>query len=554
MEAPEPEQVDFITQRLAETYAPRIPPGGTHGSRGEASRTRTNQSVLDLRADQQKKRAPMALYEADQRHNGMNHKLYLAVRKSTQLNDDQQLESILASRIRNSQRPINTTRPMGSALSAAGVGSLYDQPGSMHSSHLASSGIHRGVASSQLSTSGLNTSRGQVQGNRQGSRSEQRLNRSAQGTMGRSMGYHDGTVITVSHEGAKIPPLPAYMLEAMENNPEPQKNGVRTEEDLNVDMLSYSPHIRPLQKTITANRFNDGLKVLREANLRYGLGNMEPNSRPILVNSALTVPGIVQPIQSVLSEQMMIASSDISLTMKELTLSSAGINTRGLSEKEREDINTQYIAFGTVKPHTSTAPKGGVSVKKTPQTARTKIETLRSARLRKGLSNSGVGAQELDAETTISSAIKRKKARELQQKFPDVYITGANEGSLASFEGAKIVDNTQHLRGFSSTVTTSQTSKSGISMTRSRLGQSSRVDFRDDPEELSLSNLNVNESNDEILADDPLEEDPEQRVDSGFNAVFGYRPPNTLAQSSAKARVDLDGNLEGGQKWKTRHS
>lgn len=91
-----------------------------------------------------------------------------------------------------------------------------------------------------------------------------------------------------------------------------QDVAVSPQESGSLTVLPYAPHVRPIQKHVTLNRLNDGLRILRETNMRYGLGNMEPNNRPIIANPALTVAGIVQPIQSVLTEQMMIASSDIS--------------------------------------------------------------------------------------------------------------------------------------------------------------------------------------------------------------------------------------------------
>ncbi|EFO65639.1 Hypothetical protein GLP15_3354 [Giardia lamblia P15] len=596
------EKVDFITQKLAEAYTSRPRSTAFHGnskpsdfySIGLPSSLAKSMGTVHSRLASTKLTSinsalsMSVLAEANHEYNGTNHNLFFAVRRSANLNDDKKLESVIAARIKDSQRPISTTRPMGSAASTIGITSVYEQkaPDSARLFDGAAASSH-----SRLSTKAIDSPAA--------SRPTSSLSQS---------GYTKGTVITVSREphetievdreahqdhlqtpasgdsradtnlhkykqgwsrsssrresraGSRVPSAirksTALDIEALAVDDvhartlqqtidvDKQDVAASPKESGSLDVLPYAPHVRPIQKHVTLNRLNDGLRILRETNMRYGLGNMEPNNRPIIANPALTVAGIVQPIQSVLTEQMMIASSDISLQMKEMTMAASGINLSKLSEQERDSLDTQYIAFGKIAKPPSVTTMSQLNEEDLAEFAKRRSKSGTKSGTRGSSAKSaisGASARQQSAAvrlgyTRISDKIKLEKAKLLkQQQHQDVgSASEARTGikNTVNYQTAISLDGSQRLRGYSAVAASNLLSNTMVSA----------------PE----LNSNVVQENVGIIQMSPEQEELSTRItascvrrDSGFSPIYGFRPPNILSDNSSKARVDLSGCLGG---------
>lgn len=589
------EKVDFITQKLAEAYTSRPRSTAFHGgskpsdfySMGLPSSLTKSMDTVHSRLASAKmtsinpKKSVSVLAEANHEYNGMDHNLFLAVHHSSNLNDDKRLESVIAARIKDSQRPISTTRPMGSAASTIGITSVYEQKapdsarlfdGATASSHsrlstktidspavsrptssLSQSGYTKGTvitvsretheameANREAHQDQLQTPAGGSRtdaslhkyrqgGSRSSSRRESRTGSRVPSAIRKSTALDiDALVVDDAHSGA---------LQQI-TDADKQDVAVSPQESGSLTVLPYAPHVRPIQKHVTLNRLNDGLRILRETNMRYGLGNMEPNNRPIIANPALTVAGIVQPIQSVLTEQMMIASSDISLQMKEMTMAASGINFSKLSEQERDSLDTQYIAFGKIAKPPSVTAIAQLNEEDLAEFARRRSKSRARGSSAKS-AMSGASARQRSAAihmgyARISDKIKLEKAKLLkQQQHQEVGSASETRTGIkntVSYQTATSLDGSQRLRGYSAAAASNMLSSTMVSA----------------PE----LNSNVVQENVGPIQMSPEQEEFSMRVmassvrrDSGFSPIYGFRPPNILSDNSSKARVDLSGCL-----------
>lgn len=589
----EREKIDFITQKLAEAYTGRPRSIASRGKSKPAdfysislpsSLTQSMGTVHSRLASAKMtsinpKKSVSVLAEANHEYNGMGHNLFLAVHHSSSLNDDKRLESVIASRIKDSQRPVSTTRPMGSAASTIGITSVYEQKApdsarlfdgvaaSSHSrlsnkvadspatsrpaSSLSQSGYTKGtvITVSREMHDAMEADREAQQGLSQapaGSRGDANLHRGRQ-EWSRSSSRRE------SRAGSRVPSAirksTALDLEALtvddahartlQETTDANKHEIAAspQEVGSLTTLPYAPHVRPIQKHVTINRLNDGLRILRETNMRYGLGNMEPNNRPIIANPALTVAGIVQPIQSILTDQMMIASSDLSLQMKEMTMAASGINFSKLSDQERDSLDTQYVAFGKiVKPPSSSVTSQFSDVNVAELTGRRSRSNVRGSSAKSAIS--GMSARQRSAAThtgyaRISDKIKLEKAKLLKQQHQDVSSTSESKVGVkntVNYQTATSLDGSQRLKGYSASAATNLLSSTMASA----------------PE----LNSNIVQENVGVIQLNPEQEEFSMRVlasstrrDSGFSPIYGFRPPNILSDSSSKARVDLSGRI-----------
>lgn len=589
--------VDFITQKLAEAYTGRPRSTALRGkskptdfySIGLPSALTQSMGTAHSRLASAKmtsinpKKSMSVLAEANHEYNGMGHNLFLAVHHSSNLNDDKRLESVIAARIKDSQRPISTTRPMGSAASTIGITSVYEQkapdsarlfdatttPSHSRLSNKAVDSPSTSRPASSLSQSGytkgtvITVSRGMHDAMEAGREAHQDQPHTPAGTRADASlhrGKHEWSRSSSRREsraGSRVPSavrkstaldLDALAVDDMHTgalqhtiDADKQDTAASPQEDDSLTILPYAPHVRPIQKHVTVNRLNDGLRILRETNMRYGLGNMEPNNRPIIANPALTVAGIVQPIQSILTEQMMIASSDISLQMKEMAMAASGINFSKLSEQERDSLDTQYVAFGRIvrPPAVNAMSQSSVGLRGADLADINRRRSKSSARGGSAKSAiSGAGARQLSAATAgyarISDKIKLEKAKMLkQQQHQDVGSaseTKVGVKNTVNYQTATSLDSSQRLKGYSTSAATTLLSSTMTSA----------------PE----LNNNIAQENVGVIQLNPEQEEFNMRVlastvrrDSGFSPIYGFRPPNVLSASSSKARVDLSGRI-----------
>lgn len=410
-------RVDFITQRLLENYGARPHSvadfrgagsrPGSRGSRGSSTgrpasqlapgRRQTFSASLARTAgarpfleevDTRPLRPVSALAEAADCYTGRAHQVYLASREAGRKADGMVLEGVIASRIRSGARPVATTRPISGA-SLAGPGGR--SPSSLDRS--ARAGAPARAASAPLAwgeggASGLLGTTRDMRASLRGGRPES------------GEAEPDPSELLASRAPARLGA-----------DVGPGDSALRT----------YGARVWPVQRNVTADRVNEGMRALHVNSFRYSLSSLAPASRPALVNPALHLAGDVRPLTSILTPQMTLAASDLALRMQEMKLRCEGLDASRMTPDQRAELERRYAAFGTSsvgsvsRPQPRRRGKGSEAAREREEAA---ADALRQNR------NHTLGADRSEADHArlrLSAKMALHDASAMREKLPVVF-------------------------------------------------------------------------------------------------------------------------------------